>query len=414
MREDGRMDLAAVHALVSGEGWGLLQSLPPYDESTTLALGDRLRSAGFSPDLVAAALTQSRLRARAHDKFGEFADAMLFTADGLEQATRLELAARHAGRFREAGIRRVLDLGCGIGADAMGFAGIGLQVTAFDADEVSAAVADVNLRHWPAAVAEVGRAEEVRLPADESARHTGAFLDPARRTPGRTDAVGRTRRVFSLDAMSPSWDTVRAVASAMPATGAKLSPSLAHGAVPAGVEAQWTSFRGEVLECALWWGPLVRYAGRSACVVAADGQDTTITQQDAPESVPVARRLSDVGPWLHEPDRAVIRAGLTGALTAEVDGVELAGGVGYVTSHRAAEVGYARRYSVVEAMPFNLKALRSWLRDRRVGRLTVKKRGVPLDPELLRRQLRLDGEESATIIVTRIAGSQVVLVVRLL
>ena len=61
------MDLAAVEKLVSGEGWGLLQSLPPYDESTAMQLGQRLREAGFDPELVAAALTQSRLRARARE-----------------------------------------------------------------------------------------------------------------------------------------------------------------------------------------------------------------------------------------------------------------------------------------------------------------------------------------------------------
>lgn len=64
------MDPALVHRLTSGEGWGLLQSLPPYDPAGALALGERLRAAGFDADLVAAALTQSRLRAAAVDKLG--------------------------------------------------------------------------------------------------------------------------------------------------------------------------------------------------------------------------------------------------------------------------------------------------------------------------------------------------------
>ena len=179
------MDLAAVKKLVSGEGWGLLQSLPPYDESSALALGEGLRVAGFDADLVAAALTQSRLRAKGRAKFGDFAAGMLFTSDGLEQATRLEIAARHAGRFRAAGMRQVFDLGCGIGADAMAIAGLDLKVTAIDADEVTATLAGVNLRHWPAASASVGTVEGTRLPKGEGARHTGAWLDPARRTPGR-------------------------------------------------------------------------------------------------------------------------------------------------------------------------------------------------------------------------------------
>lgn len=409
------MDLAAVKKLVSGEGWGLLQSLPPYDESSTLALGERLRVAGFDVDLVAAALTQSRLRARGRAKFGDFAAGMLFTADGLEQATRLEIAARHAGRFRAAGLRQVFDLGCGIGADAIAIAGLDLKVTAIDSDEMTAILAGVNLRHWPGALASVGTAEETRLPRGEGARHTGAWLDPARRTPGVTDAGGRTRRVFSLDAISPSWSTVQSIARSLPATGAKLSPSFPHSAVPDGAEAQWTSLGGEVLECAIWWGPLVNTAGRSALVLGSQGQSWTVREADAEPAGspgPTASSLGEVRSWLYEPDRAVIRAGLTGALTAVVDGVELDSGVGYVTSDRCVDVGYARRFTVTESMPLNVKALRAWLRDRDVGRVTIKKRGVVLDADALRRQLRLSGSVEMTLVVTRIAGHQVCLVVR--
>ena len=64
------MDAAMVDRLAAGEGWALLQSLPPYDEAGSLHLQERLREAGFAPDLVAAAMTQSRLRARGIEKFG--------------------------------------------------------------------------------------------------------------------------------------------------------------------------------------------------------------------------------------------------------------------------------------------------------------------------------------------------------
>jgi hypothetical protein len=406
------MDLGAVTKLISGEGWGLLQSLPPYDESAALALGEKLRLAGFDADLVAAALTQSRLRARGHDKFGDLADGMLFTADGLEQATRLEIAARHAGRFRAAGMREVFDLGCGIGADAMAFAGLDLKVTAIEADEVTATLAGVNLRHWPAASAFIGTVEGTRLPAGEGARHTAAWLDPARRTPGVTDPLGRTRRVFNLDAISPSWSTVQSIARSLPATGAKLSPSFPHGAIPAGTEAQWTSLAGEVLECTIWWGSLVNRVGRSAVVIGSQGRSWTVREADACVAAPVASSLTQIGAWLYEPDRAVIRAGLTGALTSVVDGSELDSGVGYVTSDRCVDVGYARRFAVTESMPLNVKALRAWLRDRHVGRVTIKKRGVALDADALRRQLRLSGSVEMTLVLTRVKNQQVCLVVR--
>ncbi|HET7303741.1 MAG TPA: class I SAM-dependent methyltransferase [Segeticoccus sp.] len=404
------MDLRTVERLVSGEGWGLLQSLPPYDESSAMVLAERLRAAGFDADLVSAALTQSRLRARAVGKFGTFAAGMMFTADGLEQATRMPVAARHAQRFRDAGVQHVWDLGCGIGSDAMALAGLDLAVTAIDADEVTAAVAGVNLRHWPRGRSRVGRVEDTRFPSGEAGRRVGGWLDPARRTPGIADVQGRTRRVFRLDQLTPSWDTVRDVAAALPAVGAKLSPSFPHGSVPPGSEAQWTSYGGEVVECTIWWGSLVRRPGRSALVLDGDRADLVTAPQADPD-VPWVESLDRMGEWLYEPDRAVIRAGLTGALTATTGGAELDSGVGYVASAQVVEVPWAKRFRVSDALPLNVKGLRALLRDRGIGRLTIKKRGVSVEPEQLRRQLRLRGDAEATIVLSRVQGRPVVLVV---
>ena len=132
-------------------------------------------------------------------------------------------------------------------------------------------------------------------------------------------------------------------------------------------------------------------------------------------SGPASRRSTDVGEWLYEPDRAVIRAGLTGALVAAVDGAELATGVGYVTSGVARELPWARRFRVVEAMPLSTKHLARWLRDHGHDRVTIKKRGVTLDADLLRRQLKMTGRgrggSEATLVLTRVGGGQVALVV---
>src|SRR5690625_686933 len=106
-------------------GWNLLNGLPAYEESHALKLGESMRKKGIDPQLAAAVLTQSRLRAKAAAKFGELAAGMLFTPAGLEQATRLPVAAHHAQRYRAADARHIADLTCGIGADAMAFGEIG-------------------------------------------------------------------------------------------------------------------------------------------------------------------------------------------------------------------------------------------------------------------------------------------------
>jgi hypothetical protein len=76
-------------------------------------------------------------------------------------------------------------------------------------------------------------------------------------------------------------------------------------------------------------------------------------------------------------------------------------------------VPWAHRYAVAEALPWNVKTVRAWLRQRGVGRLTIKKRGVAMDPEAVRRQLRVAGDQEATVVLTRIAGQAYALVVEL-
>ena len=377
------MDVAIVRTLGSPGGRELLRSLPPYDPDAAIGLADRLRRDGHPPDLVAALLTQQRLRERAVAKFGEFAGDMLYTADGLEQASRLEA--------------------------------LGVTVHGVDIDPVTAAVADINLRPWPDSRARVGMAEEFEGPRDPLRSRVGVWLDPARRVPGQTGRHGRIKRVFRLDEIQPTWEFVLQVATAVPATGAKLSPSMPHDALPLGTEAQWTSFAGEVLECAVWWGPLAQRPGRSARILHPGRPPVEVDESMAEVDPPVAEGPSSVGAWLYEPDRAVTQAGLLGAVTARTLGVEVDRGLGYVLSDAEVDLPFARRFAVREAMPFSVKGLRAWLGEHGVTGLTIKKRGVRLDDDELRRQLRIgrkagDGAQ-ATVVLTRVAGRQTAIVV---
>src|SRR5699024_12437964 len=127
-------------------GWNLLNGLPAYEESHALKLGESMRKKGIDPELAAAVLTQSRLRAKAAAKFGELAAGMLFTPAGLEQATRLPVAAQHAQRYRQANLRHIADLTCGIGADSMAFGDLDVDVLRLDKDEATGAIPAMHLR----------------------------------------------------------------------------------------------------------------------------------------------------------------------------------------------------------------------------------------------------------------------------
>ncbi|KMM46855.1 MAG: class I SAM-dependent methyltransferase [Cellulomonas sp.] len=388
------MDADGLSRLLTPDGWALLSALPPYDERLAMPLGERLRAEGLHPSLVAAALTQSRLRGKAHAKLGDFADGMLFTAAGLEQATRLEVGAHHARRYRDAGLTHVADLTCGIGADALAFAGVGLRVTAAELDEMTAAIATVNLRHFPEV--EVRHTDGLSL---DLTGVDGVYADPARRTGGGS-------RVHDPASYSPPLDAVLAVRERVPALGLKLGPGIAHRDLPDDARAQWVSVDGDVVELGLWFGPLAPEGpGRSALVLRG-GQPHVL----APDEVAHAH-VGAIGAYLYEPDGAVIRAGLVGDVALDVRGRLVDPTIAYVTSDELQATPFATAYRVLDRMPFGLKRLRTYLRERGVGRLTIKKRGTAVVPEQLRRQLDLRGDATATIVLTRVAGHQSVLVV---
>lgn len=409
-----RPDTELLTRLAQEAGADLLASLPPYDEAGALALGTRLRSEGHDPALVAAALTQSRLRSAARDRLGPVADRLLLTQDGLEQATRPPVAARRALRWREAGMEHVWDLGCGLGLDARALAEAGLAVTAVEHDPAVAVAARANLAGLPRVRVRTGDAEEAAVGPED-----GAFLDPARRTPGLADVRGRTRRLFRLEDLSPSWTVVQRFAATAAATGAKLSPGFPHGQVPDGSEAEWVSVDGSVVECALWWRAAVRSPGRRAVVgtTAPDGQVgwTEVAAPSGPALPDPLTQAADLGPYLAEPDRAVLAAGRVDALVARADGQELDHGTGYVSATSVTRLPWARWYAVQDALPLHAKVVRGWLRERRIDRVTIKKRGVPTDPDRFRSDLRLrpgrDGTDEAVLVLTRVGGTPMTLVV---
>lgn len=388
------MDAAELDALLTPEALRLLDGLPPLQSTGDVARTvSQLRAAGHSPDLVSAVVGQARLRVRAQAKFGPFAERMLFTRAGLEQATRLSIAARHAGRLRDAGIGSVADLGCGIGGDALGFAGLGLRVHAVDADPVTAALAAYNLAPFGSDVTVVnGLAEQAPLDGVDA-----VWLDPARRTAGHTE----TERVRASD-YTPSLDWCFALAQRMPA-GIKLGPAFDRSLIPGDVEAQWISADGATIECVLWSGRLARDGIRRAALVTR-GQDAwELTAAADAEDEPVR----ELGAFLHEPAGAVIRARLIGEVARSLEAGMLAPGIAYLTGDAEATSPFAASFRVREVLPADVKALGSALRARGIGTLEIKKRGVDLDPAVLRTKLKLRGAESATLVVTRVGGKRV-------
>lgn len=377
------MDLASFEWLLGAPGQELLARVGGADGSDPLALGAALRSEGYAPAHVAAAMTQAELRDRAEQKFGPSAHRMYFTPDGLEQATRLSVARHRAQRLRAADAASLVDLGCGIGGDLVAAAEAGLTVVGVDTDPVRVAVATANLDALGLGGAVAGN-DATTL---DLAPFDVAFADPARRGPR-----GRT---FDAGEWAPPWSFVEALLRRDACV--KVAPGIPHALVPDGVEAEWVSDRGEVKEAALWSGRLA--TDRRRATVIGRGGLASVTDED-----PSTGDVGDMAGFLYEPDGAVIRAGLVGAVAAGVGGTLLDAKIAYVTSPEPFTTPFARSYEVIEELPFREKQLKAALRARGVGRLTIKKRGVDVVPDDLRRRLAPRGDEEATIVLTRAGG----------
>jgi len=389
------VDVDSFRALLGDPGRAAVEhagaALDAGGDPLAVATGVRRQFGTLAPQVAAAALTQAQLRRRGRAKFGVDADRMWFTPDGVEQATRPEVAERRAARFARLNDTlgrpaRVADLCCGVGGDLRALASVGAHVTGYDRDPLTAEVARANLDALGISGATV---ECLDVETLDRSGFDAAFLDPARRRDGR--------RTFDVRAYSPSWPYAVGLLTEMPAA-VKVAPGIPHGVVPEGVEAEWVSFGGELKEAVLWSGSLARRGTRRQATVLPAGATLVDDESAAGVSAPMR--------YLYEPDPAVVRAHLVATLAARIGGALLDATTAYLTSDALTSTPYARPFEIVDVMPFSLKRLRHELRARGVGAVTIMKRGSAVDVERLRHDLRLDGDRHLVVVLALIAGKR--------
>lgn len=385
------LTLADVEFLQSSAGQRWLDELATGDlsERNTLSLLTHLRR-NMTPEQAGVVLTMARLRLAARDKFGEDAGRMLFTRDGLQQASD-PLVRRYRASLLSNGV--LVDAGCGIGADSIAYARAGLNVTGIDLDAVRVAIA----RHNAVALDVTARFHvgDVRdgLPADADT----VFFDPARR-----DEQGR--RIFDVEQYRPplstinSWDVV--------SKWIKLSPGVQLPQLePYGGVVRFISVHGDLKEAVLGigtGGPAIQ-----AILLHQDAVYVMWREVEPDVSIMAPRR------WLVEPDPSLLRAGLVEDIAVQLDGSMLDESIAYFTTDQYPESPWVRAWEILDWMPFHLKKLRAYLREHQVRRVTVKKRGFPMSPEEIIARLKLKkGTESRTLVFTRLQGDPIVIICR--
>ncbi len=343
------------------------------------------------PELAAAALETVHLRARAAAKFPEAA-RMFFTAEALEQASSAVVAAhvdaRYAGRAAH-----VLDLGCGIGGNTIALARVA-RVTAIEHDPLRLALARANAEA-------LGLADRITfvqadLLCDPLPGADAAFCDPGRRT-----AEGG--RIFDPRRYEPPLDAVLRLAERFPAFGIKVAPGLREMDLPPGCEAEFVQEGGTLKLAMLWLGA---FAGAERRATLLPSGETLALAPAAPLAVRAPRAV------LYEPQPAAIRARLIAQIGHALDATRIDETTALLSGDAVRPTPFATAYAIEEWLPFNLKALQRRLRALGVGRVVVKTRASPLDPQQLERMLKLSGPEQRILMLTHVLGRHAALICR--
>ncbi|MFM1951015.1 MAG: hypothetical protein RL418_702 [Actinomycetota bacterium] len=385
-----------MNRLLTTEAMTLLAEVGPIDSKTDIiGLITKLRKAGHDPILVTEVVTQARLRTRAKAKFGDFANQMLFTEAGLEQATRLEVAALHAERFRSVGHKVIADLGCGIAADSLAFAALGLDVTAVEQDAETAALAAFNLAPFPNAKVQIASAEAVDL-----TRFDALWLDPARR-----DLERKTARHITLqpEDFSPNLNWAFEIEKPK---GIKLGPAFPHELIPAVAQPQWVSHNSDLVELTLWFDDL-KTSDNAVATMLKQGARYEF-EGDREQSVAVR----ELGEFVFEPDSGLIRSHLLGDFANRNRLGLVSDSIAYLTSDKDPESPWLKAYELLEVLPLDEGVLRRHFAQNDIGSVEIKKRGVDITPEQLRPKLKLKGSGAATMILTKVGGARKALLVR--
>ena len=356
--DDGRLALAEVAERSLGDA-GRVADIA----AIRTRFGDR------TPALVETTLLRRRARAK-------FADpsSWLFTDDALQQATAEPVAAHRARRLTG---MRVHDVTCSVGAELAALASHAGSVLGSDLDRVRLAMARNNVGDVDLVLA------DALVPVS---RDTVVVADPGRRTGGR--------RRFDPRAYTPALDALLEVYRDRDLV-VKCAPGIDFdqlGGLGFVGEVAVTSLGGSVREACLWSSGLTAAGVRRRAVLLDRAEE--VTDADPDDCV-----VAPAGRWIIDPDGAVVRAGLVRQYATRHRLWQLDPDIAYLSGDALPDG--VRGFEVLAEVGFDEKRVRRELVARDCGAVEILVRGLDVDPDALRRRLKLRGTQSLSMVLTR-------------
>lgn len=358
----------------------------------------------------------------------------------LEQST-----AQDIGRWKsnlwpsgaEAAGKTVHDLCCGMGGDSF-FLPSELNVVGVDLDENRLAMYRYNYSIMR------GTGAGKVLQADARTVNSGAAtadyftIDPARRA-----IDGENQR--NLRNLTPTFAEVVEISKHYKGGMAKLPPGYPTEEIPADSEVIYIGSHSDCRECLVLFGELAKNPGKVRAVMvgkngemvkmagdaAAEWQGTLAeiqarSNKNAEKDLPGCERsfrnatsdsdlpVGDLAKYLSEPTALLIRSHLFGSVAqaASPDAHLISEGIAYVTSDSPLSSPAFTSYEVIDHSEISSSAVRAMLKKHVIGKLTLKLRGVKLDPDAEIKRLKARGKNEAILFYTRAAGEKIAILAK--
>ena len=353
----------------------------------------------------------------------------------LEQSTAQDIGRWKAGLWPNEGA--VHDLCCGMGGDSF-FLPAGLKVTGVDLDENRLAMYRHNVATFGKSAETV--CADVREVAgnnnckEMSASSNGAdffTIDPARRA-----LEGENQR--NLRNLTPTLEEVVEISRHYKGGMAKLPPGYPPAEIPDGTEILYLGGHNDCRECLVLFGELAKHPDTVRAVIVGkdgdtiaewtrrrdrsletldddlqekldrndslEGKDRTYRTATSKSDLPIG----EIGKYIAEPAPVLIRSHLfnAAALAHDPDAHLISEGIAYVTSDCPLPAPGFACYEVLAHTEIATGAVRTLLKEHDIGKITLKLRGVKLDPDAEIKRLKPKGKSEAILFYTRVQGEK--------
>lgn len=230
------------------------------DGDDALRVGTRLRAAGLDPARATAVMAAAAARDRARERWPD-ADQLLFTREGLEQASDPAISAWRARRFVSSA--HVEDRAAGCGGDTLALAAAGPHVTAIDLDAGRLTLLRHNARIRGLEVSTIVGDALTTVPPASGPVHA----DPARRVDGR-----RLHRLADHRPSVPALCAHLARVRTGPGMAVVVGPGvdLDDPALPPDVELEFVQLGRRLVEAVVWTGALRHGTAQATATILDD------------------------------------------------------------------------------------------------------------------------------------------------